>query len=89
MTQAILNGVSRKTLQNFLNGTISERMLVKQYERNLKEAIEFSLFGYTLRDLTLAERDTHNPLLKLRIRQAIQEYQQRSNKCYGQNKLSI
>lgn len=34
MTQAILNGVSRKTLQNFLNGTISERMLVKQYERN-------------------------------------------------------
>lgn len=89
MTQAILNGVSKKVLLSFQSGAISERMLVKQYERNLKEANEFSLFGYTMCDLALAEKDTHNPLLKLRIKQAIEEYQQKRTRSNDQNKLSL
>ena len=89
MTQAILKVVSKKVLLSFQSGAISERMLVKQYERNVKEANEFSLFGYTMRDLTLAEKDTHNPLLKLRIKQAIEEYQQKRTRSNDQNKLSL
>lgn len=89
MTQTICNGVSKKVLLGFQNGAISERMLVKQYERNLKEANEFSSFGYNMRDLSVAERETHNPLLKQRIKQAIQEYQQKQIKSNIQNKLSV
>lgn len=89
MTQTILNGVSKRMRIDFINGNLSEIALTKQYERNLQEAINFSFFGYAMSDLIDAERNTHNPLLKSRLRQAIQDFRNKKNKSGEQNKLSV
>lgn len=89
MTQAVLNGVSKKVRLDFQNGILSETMITKQYERNRKEAMEFSTFGYGLYDLMEAHRNTHNPLLKSRLQQVIDEFKEKRLKSGSQNKLSI
>lgn len=89
MTQTILNGVSKKTRIDFLNGLITENVLMKQYERNRKEAETFSIFGYNITDLIATDKATHNPLLKARLHQTIQSIMERRAKSSEQNKLSI
>ncbi len=89
MTQTILYGVSPKMRTDFLNGIIAENVLMRQYERNKKEAETFSLFGFNMKDLTDTIKATHNPLLKARIQQVIQAMKERRIKSNEQNKLSI
>lgn len=89
MTQTILNGVSKKTRIDFLNGLITENVLMKQYERNRKEAETFSIFGYNITDLIATDKATHNPLLKARLHQTIQAIKERQAKSGEQNKLSL
>lgn len=89
MTQTILNGVSRKMQLAFINGAISENVLIKQYERNRREAETFSIFGFKMQDIIDAFRATHNPILKARLQQAIEDIKDRQRKGADQNKLSI
>lgn len=89
MTQTILNGVSKKVRDNYHKGNITEQMLIKQYERNCKEAVEFSFFGYGINELMEAKRDTHNPLLQSKLQLAIQEFRDRQAKSGMQNKISL
>ena len=89
MTQTILNGVSKKTRIDFLNGLITENILMRQYECNRKEAETFSIFGYNITDLIATDKATHNPLLKARLHQTIKAIKERQAKSSEQNKLSI
>ena len=54
MTQTILNGVSRKMQLAFINGAISENVLIKQYERK----------SILLERIQLLETSTINTLRK-------------------------
>lgn len=89
MTQTILNGVSKKTRTAFLNGLIAENVLMKQYERNRREAETFSIFGYNINDLIATDKATHNPLLKARLHETIQAIRERQAKSNEQNKISL
>ena len=89
MTQTILYGVSSKMRTDFLNGLIAENVLMKQYERNKREAESFSLFGFNVQDLINTNRTTRNPLLKARIQEMIQSINERRTKSNEQNKLSL
>lgn len=89
MTQTILNGVCKKTRIDFLNGLIAENALIRQYERNRKEAETFSIFGYNISDLIATDKATHNPLLKARLQQTIQDIREKQAKSNEQNKISL
>lgn len=89
MTQTILNGVSPKMRLDFMNGAITEKMIIKQYERNRKEAETFSIFGYKMQDIINTAKTTNNPLLKSRLQQSLQDIRDRRMTSNEQNKLSL
>ena len=89
MTQTILSGVSRKMRTDYINGNIHESAVIEQYNRNLREAEEFSMFGYNIADLISIDKETYNPLLKIRLREAIKDIKDRNDKGATQNKMSI
>lgn len=89
MTQTILSGVSRKMRTDYLNGNIHESTVIEQYKRNSREAEEFSMFGYNIADLISIDKETYNPLLKIRLREAIKDIKDRNDKGVIQNKMSV
>lgn len=89
MTQTILSGVSRKMRTDYLNGNIHESAVIEQYKRNSREAEEFSMFGRNIADLISIDKETYNPLLKIRLREAIKDIKDRNDKGVIQNKMSV
>lgn len=89
MTQTILSGVSRKMRTDYLNGNIHESAVIEQYKRNSREAEEFSMFGYNIADLISIDKETYNPLLKIRLSEAIKDIKDRNDKGAAQNKISL
>lgn len=66
METSILYGVGKKVRNAYKNGKCSESEVISIYNRNLKEANAFSVFGYKTRELAEISKSTHNPLLKAR-----------------------
>ena len=89
MTQTILSGVSREMRTDYLNGNIHESAVIEQYNRNSREAEEFSMFGYNITDLISIDKETYNPLLKIRLREAIKDIKDSNDKGAAQNKMSL
>lgn len=59
------------------------------YRCNLKEAEKFCDFGLTIFDLIHLEKDTHNPLLRSRLQQCIEEHKAKSRTSNTQKKQSL
>ena len=52
MEEYILNGVGKKMRTGYLNGSVSKDKILSMYNKNKKEADNFSFFGLAL-DLVL------------------------------------
>jgi hypothetical protein len=89
MDTAILNGVGKKMRKAYINGHISEEKILEMYKKNKREAESFSLFGYRARDIELLIKNTHNPLLKTRLQECLEEKKSISIKSSIQNETSI
>jgi hypothetical protein len=59
------------------------------YKRNKKEADAFSVFGFKTNELIIISKETHNPLLKVRLDSIIEDKKAMSKKSDIQNDLSI
>ena len=73
----------------FYRGEINEFAIFSQYNRNRREAEEFSIFGYTLSDLKCLLKDTHNPLLKKRIEDVIEDRKGKGKTSLMQNRENL
>lgn len=89
MEAAVLNGIGKKMRNAYLNGQISYEKIVAIYKNNKKEADSFSLFGYKTREIEVLMKDTHNPLLKVKLQNCLEERRSISAKCSVQNETSI
>ena len=89
MKDEILQGVGKKMRIAYLNGQISESVVVAAYLKNKKEADSFSVFGFKERELHPLLKSTHNPLLKAKLQEIIQMKRQISKKSNEQNKISL
>lgn len=85
----VLDGVGKKTRNDFLNGKVSASKVESIYAHNLKEADNFSLFGLTINDLRMLLRNCHNPILKARIKDHIMSFKAKLQIGNNQNQLSI
>lgn len=89
MENSILYGVGKKVRNGYLHGQISESTVLSMYNRNKKEADDFSIFGYKINELIIISKETHNPLLKIRLDSVIEEKKEKSKKSILQNDISL
>ena len=85
----ILEGVGKKIRNGYLSKTISANKVMECYRRNLKEANAFSCFGWTISEMIRFEKETHNPIIRKKLQQAINEHDVKQEKSNGQNKLNL
>lgn len=89
MEQTILNGVGKKMRNGYLNGQVPESTIIAMYRKNKKEADAFSLFGYRPREIEAILKETHNPLLKLKLQESLKSKREISVKSNAQNEVSL
>lgn len=89
MKDVILNGVGKKMRAGYMNGSISEEKILSLYQKNKKEADNFSLFGYKQKEIYQMMKDTHNPLLKMKLQSCLEEKQRISEMSKTQNETNI
>jgi hypothetical protein len=85
----ILEGVGKKIRKGYIAKNITESKVMECYWKNLKEANSFSCFGWTISEMIRFERETHNPIIKKKLQQAIEIYNTQSKKSSNQNKLNL
>lgn len=89
MEAAILNGVGKKMRFGYLNGKYSESMVMASYNRNKKEADNFSVFGYRKYEIEKMMRECFNPLLKVKLQESLDKMHSASKRSANQNKTSL
>lgn len=89
ITTEILQGVGKRMRKEYLAGRVKAQKVFECYRHNFKEAEKFSAFGLTIFDFMRLEKETHNPLLRFRLQQCIEEYKAKSRTSIAQNKQSL
>ena len=89
ITNEVLAGVGKKLRYGFLSGKIPAAKVMDVYRKNLKEANLFSMFGLSIFDLIRMEKDSHNPILKFRLKECIEMHKEKSRASNSQNKISL
>ncbi len=89
MDTAILYGVGKKMRFGYLNGKYSESMVMASYNRNKKEADNFSVFGYRKYEIEKMLKECFNPLLKIKLQKSLDNMQQARKMSASQNKTSL
>lgn len=89
METAILYGVGKKMRYGYLNGKYSESMVMASYNRNKKEADNFSVFGYRKYEIEKMLRECFNPLLKAKLQESLEKMHRASKLSTSQNKTSL
>lgn len=84
-----LEAVGKKARRQYEKGEISERRIMQMYAQNKAEADSWEAYGYTLQELSRMAKETHNPLLRLKIEKSIEDWKERSAKSKEQNALSL
>ena len=85
----ILEGVGKKIRYGYLAKNVTASKVMECYRKNLKEANTFSCFGWTVSEMIRFERDTHNPIIKKILQQAIEAHDEKKEKSSNQNKLNL
>jgi hypothetical protein len=85
----ILEGVGKKIRNGYFAKNITANKVMECYQKNLKEANAFSCFGWTLSEMIRFEKETHNPIIKNRLKQAIGVHDERKDKSVSQDKLNL
>ena len=89
MEAVYLEGVGKKIKYGYLNGKISEDILMAKYNKNKKEADAFSLYGYTQWEIRQLLKECSNPLLKKKMEDTLAMKKERKTISKEQNKTSI
>ena len=89
ISNEILAGVGKKLRNGFQNGTVTATKVMESYRKNLKEVNQFSMFGLSIFDLIRMEKDTHNPILKIKLKECIEMHKEKSRTSNSQNKVSL
>ena len=89
MKDVILNGVGKKMRAGYMNGSVRKKKILSLYQKNKKEADNFSLFGYKQKEIYQMMKDTHNPLLKMKLQSCLEEKQRLNEVSKQQNEISI
>lgn len=89
ITPSVLNGVGKKLRNEYLAGKVPAHRVIQCYHCNKKELDSFSFYGLTIFDLIRMERETHNPLLKTRLKEEIESHKEKSRHSNNQNKISM
>ena len=89
MEEYILNGVGKKMRTGYLNGSVSKDKILSMYNKNKKEADNFSFFGYKQQEIYHMLQETHNPILKIKLQSCLEEKQRLSKMSKNQNEISI
>ena len=89
VSNEILAGVGKKLRNGFLAGKIPASKVIENYRKNMKEATQFSIFGLSIFDLIRMEEETHNPILRAKLKECIELHKQKSRNSNSQNKLSL
>lgn len=85
----ILEGVGKKIRNGYLAKSITASKVIECYKKNLKEANSFSCFGWTVSEMIRFERDTHNPIIKKKLQQAIEAHDEKREKSSSQNEQNL
>lgn len=89
ISNVILEGVGKKLRNGYRSGKVPISKILESYQKNKKEASTFSDFGLSIFDLICMEKETHNPILKAKIKEAIEQHKEKSRRSNTQNKLSL
>lgn len=89
MTPEIYNGIGKKLRASYLAGKSTADEVLRVYRKNKKEADAFDSFGLSFFDLRALAATTHNPLLRNKLNQLIEQFKHKSRCSYDQNKLSL
>ena len=89
ISKEVLLGVGKKLRNGYLAGNVSADKVMQSYRANVKEASKFSMFGLSIFDLIRAESETHNPILRAKLKECIEEHKEKSRCSNNQNKLSL
>jgi len=89
ISNEILEGVGKKIRNGYLAKNITASKVMECYRKNLKEANAFSCFGWTVSEMIRFEKETHNPIIKKKIQQAIEVHDVQRRKSSEQNKLNL
>lgn len=89
MEQAILNGVGKKLRNSFLLGKTDEKTVMAIYRKNKSEAESYSTFGLNDFELLTISKETHNPLLRLKVENLISERKEKRLRSKEQNHTNI
>lgn len=85
----ILEGVGKKIRNGYFAKTITASKVMECYRKNLKEADAFSCFGWTVSEMIRFEKETHNPIIRKKLQQAIGAHDVKQEKSNDQNKLNL
>ena len=89
VTNEILGGVGKRLRSGYLAGTVPAERVIQSYRMNCREAEKFSFFGLDVFDLMRCERETHNPILRARLKEQIELHKEKSRRSNDQNKVSL
>ena len=85
----VLNGVGKKMRSSYLAGHVTEKEVMSAYLRNKKEAEAFKPIGWVLKDFMQELERTHNPLMRNKLTQLIDECKEKTRHSENQNILSL
>lgn len=89
ISNEILEGVGKKIRNGYLAKSITASRVIECYKKNLKEANSFSCFGWTVSEMIRYEKETHNPIIRKMLSQAIEVHDVKRDKSSDQNKLNL
>ncbi len=88
ITEEILNGVGRQTRKDYQRGVIDALVVMKRYKHNLREADAVHTYGLTRYDLLRFLKETRNPILRVRLQEALSRYDELQKKSGMQDRQS-
>lgn len=89
MEKTILDGVGKKIRNAYFNGQLSEDKILFLYKKNKKEADSFSVFGYKEKDIVMIMQETHNPLLRQKLMECLNNKREISIRSNSQNEINL
>ena len=90
INETILAGVGKNTRSEFEKGNLSKEQLLARYAYNKKVCDSYMTHGRTRKELEMELRyGNPNPLLRIKLEEAISSYDERALNSSKQNELKI
>ena len=83
------NFVGKSLAKSYRRGEISAKELLRSYRKNVAEAETFCTFGYKIQELQEVIRTTHNPALKAKLKDVVEEKKALRQKSNLQNHTTL